>query len=216
MTFDNSRSKGLLRLRHLQETTEAVGEEMDRERLRFDALRDGEPTRAVSAFNLFQTPESICDRMVRAIGPLDGMRVLEPSAGLGRIYRAVRCLSDCGVVLVEQAPQCAAELFRETVGDDACRLIQDDFLTCTADRLGGLFDVVLMNPPFKNGTDIKHVRHALSLLKPQGRLISLCYAGTKQTKAFRNHPDWEWTDLEPGSFRAEGTGANVAMIQWRE
>lgn len=208
MAFKDSRSKGILRLLHGREQVEARGEDMERERLRFDALRDAGPTRRVSAFNLFQTPEAIADQMVLQLGSLDGKRVLEPSAGLGRLYRAVRNRSDCDMVLVEIAPQCAAELFRETSADDRCKLIQDDFLACDADRLGGLFDAVVMNPPFKQGRDIKHIKHAMSLLNPGGVLVSLCFAGVKQAEVYGD----QWSMLPPASFKSEGTRAQVAML----
>jgi len=203
---------GRLRLLALRDQTDAHAQTMDRERERFTALAGREPVRAVSAFNLFQTPEQIADMMVREAFILDGTRILEPSAGLGRIYRAIRHRTDAHVTLVEIAPQCAAELYRETQADQQCSLIQDDFLQCDADRLGGMFDVIVMNPPFKNATDMKHIRHAMTLLKPGGRIVSLCYAGPRQQAAYENVNGWTWTDLEPGSFRSEGTGASVAMI----
>lgn len=208
--MNNSHSRGLLRLRHLHEVTEAKGEEMDQERQRFDAMRTAGPTRAVAAFNLFQTPDAVADAMVEQLGPLDGLRILEPSAGLGRLYRAIRRRSDLAeITLVEIAPQCAAELYRETDTDERARLIQSDFLACDADRLGGLFDAVVMNPPFKMGTDLRHIDHALQLLKPGGLLVSLCYAGSRQSARFADR----WQLLPANSFQSEGTRAAVAMVK---
>lgn len=204
-------SPGRLRLLALRDQCEAVGKTMAVERHRFDALREAEAPRAVSAFNLFQTPEPIAARMVSACGPLDGRRILEPSAGLGRLYRAIRAKTDAHVTLIEIAPQCAAELYRQTQYDEQAKLIQADFLACSAERLG-LFDVIVMNPPFKNGIDIRHIRRAFELLAPGGRLVSLCYAGTKQRREFEGREGMTWELLPPGSFKAEGTGAEVAMV----
>jgi hypothetical protein len=95
--------------------------------------------------------------------------------------------------------------------DNTVTLIQQDFLQCTVEQLG-LFDGIIANPPFMRGTDAKHFRHMLKFLKPQGRIVGLCYNGTKQQAAFKNNPDWTWEELEPRSFRSEGTGASVAMI----
>lgn len=203
-----SRARGLLRLAHLKEQNQAKGEDMAVERHRFEALKDAEPTRAVSAFNLFQTPEEIADQMVRELGDLKGKRILEPSAGLGRLYRAVRARWDSEMVLVELAPQCAAELYREIAGDHQASLVQDDFLLCGPDRIG-TFDVVVMNPPFKMGRDIKHIRHAESLLNPGGVLVSLCYAGVRQQAEFGD----SWEMLPPASFKSEGTRAQIAMVK---
>lgn len=198
----------------MREQTEAVGETMQHEAQRFAALAEREAPRVVSSFQLFQTPEAIASRMVYAAKIEDHHRVLEPSAGLGRIYRAIRYRSSAHVTLVENAEQCAAELYKETAGDDASTLIQQDFLSCTADQIG-LFDRIVMNPPFKNATDKKHVAAAMKLLKPEGIIVSLCYAGPRQQAEYKNVNGWTWTDLAPGAFKSEGTGASVAMITHR-
>lgn len=205
----DSQKLGRLRLRHLLETTEAVGESMAHERQRFERLADpSAKTRAVSSFNLFQTPEPLADRLASML-PLRG-RVLEPSAGLGRLYRAVRLRSDCCAVLVEQSPECCAELYREIAGDEAASLVQADFLACDAQRLGGLFDAVLMNPPFKMGTDVKHILHARGLLAPGGRLVALCASGPKQHAKLKPIAD-NWEELSAGAFKSEGTSVAAAI-----
>lgn len=203
-----SRKTGLLRLRHLSEVTEAVDEKMEWMRPRFERLAQTE-TRAVSSFNLFQTPETIADEMVSLLN-LSG-RVLEPSAGLGRIYRAIRYRSSLPVVLVEVSMDCCAELFRGISDDSDCRLIQDDFLRCDDERLGGLFTDIAMNPPFKNGTDIKHILHARNLLAKGGKLVSLCANGPKQHRHLRQIAD-DWKELPPKSFKESGTNVSVAMV----
>lgn len=202
---------GLLRLRHLQEQTEAVGEAMDAERPRFEALRGAEAPRAVVAFQLFQTPEPLAARAVELLGPLpESARVLEPSAGLGRLYRAIRAAHPSArVQLVEVAPDCCAELYRATEGDSLATLAQRDFLA--TDGLGP-FDAVVMNPPFQRGMDIRHTRHALAMLRPGGVLVGFCYAGAKQGPALEpmaNH----WEPIEPGAFRESNTNAGAVLFR---
>jgi len=183
---------------------------MIHERDRFARLADpASAPRVVSSFNLFQTPEPLADRIATML-PLAG-RILEPSAGLGRLYRAIRHRSSCHVVLVEDSPDCCAELYREIATDDSARLIQSDFLTCDVARLGGRFDGVLMNPPFKMGRDIKHITHALTLLNHGGKLVALCAAGPRQRAAFQGVAD-EWIDLPPGSFKESHTNVAAAIV----
>ena len=55
---------------------------------------------------------------------------------------------------------------------------QADFLECNGDL--GTFDRIVMNPPFANGDDIKHIMHALKMLKPGGRLVAICANGPRQ------------------------------------
>lgn len=202
-----SRKTGLLRLRHLQEHTEAHAEDMADERERFARLQSDESKpRAVSAFNLFQTPEPIADLMAARLGQRS--RVLEPSAGLGRLYRALRHRSDCPCVLVEQSPDCFAELYRQTERDAAAQIIPGDFLAVEG---LGTFDGILMNPPFKRGRDIAHIRHAATLLDRGGRLVALCYDGVRQNRDLRPICT-TWEPLPAGSFVESGTRAGVVLL----
>jgi 16S rRNA G1207 methylase RsmC len=179
------------------------------ERARFTAIERNEPAPAVVAFNLFQTPDAIASVMVGSLDLFDGCSVLEPSAGLGRLYRAVRRLSaSCSITLVEIAPQCCQVLYGETSHDPQTRLLQGDFLTREA---VGLFDRVIMNPPFKQGLDVKHIMHARTLLKPGGRLVALCYDGVKQNAKLRPLAD-SWRVLPANSFKESGTAAGVVML----
>lgn len=203
------RSAGLLNLRHRLEIHEAVSEEMAKERGRFEALAKPESAaRAVSSFNLFQTPVELA-RKVAGMVPLRG-RILEPSAGLGRLYRAIREVSADPVTLVENSTEIAGELYAMTEEDDNARLIVADFLETDADRLGGLFDAVVMNPPFKMGRDIKHVRHALSLLAPGGHLVSIVANGPRQRRALMPEAD-HWEDLPEGAFKETYTNVRAAV-----
>lgn len=205
-----SRSRGLLRLRHQLEVSEATAEEMDALRPRFERLaNDSASPRVVSAFNLFQTPEPLAAQVASLFDRFG--RTLEPSAGLGRLYRAVRAVdSACEIVLVEMAADCAGELYRAIEGDEAAKLRQADFLSC-GQRLLGQFDSVIMNPPFKNGADIRHVKHAASLLAPGGRLVSIVANGPRQREELRPLAS-QWIDLPAKSFASEGTNVNGAIV----
>lgn len=207
---EDSRRFGRNRLRHLWEVTEAKGEEMDEERGRFQRLADpGSAPRVVSSFNLFQTPEPLAARLAHLFVRFG--RTLEPSAGLGRLYRAVRAKSpDCPITLVDISPECCGELYRATEGDGNARLVSGDFLTMGVERLG-MFDSIIMNPPFKQGTDVRHVEHALNLLADGGRLVSLVANGPRQRARLKSRAR-VWTDLPDDTFKAEGTSVRAAIV----
>ncbi len=213
---------GIYRLLHLREQTEAVGEDMANERGRFDSLRKpSSKPRTVSAFNLFQTPEHIADKMAAVLMPELNPEsvVLEPSAGLGRLYRATRAAGHDGpMILVEESPDCCRELYGLTDGDKSAGIIQQDFLGCYGGRvLGELtrIDAIIMNPPFKMGRDIKHILHALSLLEPGGLLVALCYDGVRQNKKLKPICD-TWEVLPAGTFKESGTAAGAVMLTIRK
>ena len=208
--MNESRRTGLLRLRHLNEASEAHAEEMAESRERFARLADpASKPRTVQAFQLFQTPEPLADQLASMFGAFG--RTLEPSAGLGRLYRAIRKRdASCPITLVDSSPACCGELYRAIEGDGAATLVSGDFLAMDADRLGGLFDSCIMNSPFKNAVDIKHIHHALKMLRIGGRLVALCAAGPRQRAALM--PLGEWIDLPEGSFKSEGTNVNAAIV----
>ena len=202
--MNESRNIGKLRLLGLQEQTEAKAEQLAGERGRFHRLaREDQAPRVVSSFNLFQTPADIADEMVRIAEPRG--RILEPSAGLGRLYQAIRKTTGDHVTLVEINNDCCRELYQSTETDSQCSILNRDFLEWS----GVMFDSIVMNPPFKMGTDIKHIDHALTMLRPGGRLVSLCYWGVKQQKRFAGD---DVRLLPEKSFRSEGTNANIAMV----
>lgn len=198
----------LSRLESLQIDTVLAGATLAALRPRFAALAKrhelGTAPRAVSAFQLFQTPADIARRLVAAAGVVPGMRVLEPSAGLGRLLDAIP--AGCEVVAVEIAVQCASELYRQN--RQGVSLRQCNFLEKEPAQLG-LFDRVVMNPPFRLRADIRHILHARAFLKPGGILAALCLDTVHRREALRPLAR-TWEELPDGTFAKEGT--NVATV----
>jgi len=175
----------------------------------------------VTAPQLFPTPPDLAARMVSLAGLTIGMRILEPSAGTGRLLEALPGIVPFGrvrqtalqVVAVEVNPALASRLACSGLaGTVRCA----DFLQCSADTEDlGMFDAVLMNPPFAQGADIAHIKHALTMLKPGGRLVALCANGPRQNTSLRPMVEargGEWEDLPADTFKEEGTGVRVALI----
>ena len=75
----------------------------------------------------------------------------------------------------------------------------------------GLFDAVIMNPPFHMRSDIKHILHALTFLKPEGKLAAICMEGPQREKALRPLAS-KWTSLDPAAFAETGTHVQTAML----
>lgn len=197
------------RLQNLRMVNDQRGHDMAEMRPRFDALRtrheDGTAPQAVSAFQLFQTPAAMAARLVAALGPIPtGSRILEPSAGLGRILDQLPRGVD--VVACEIAPQCAGELFKHD--RERVTIRQGDFLGMA--NLGE-FDFVAMNPPFHMRADVRHILHALTLLKSGGTLAALCMAGPQREKALRPLAA-TWEEIPAGTFRSEGTNVPTVLL----
>jgi hypothetical protein len=97
-----------------------------------------------------------------------------------------------------------------------------DFLKLRLEQLGSPFDVVVMNPPYggQGRPEIRHVLHALDLLRLGGRLgallpSSLRYRQDGLTTALRTeleHMGAVIQDNPHGSFESSGTMINTVSV----
>ena len=173
-----------------------------------ETLRTG--VQVVTAPQLFPTPRDLAQRVADLADIQPGERVLEPSAGTGAILGAMggRMFAhnpERGEVVAVELNAKLAERLRTEF--PLTKVQCADFLQLNGDL--GAFDRVLMNPPFENGADIKHIQHALSMLKPNGRLVAICANGPRQVEKLQPLAS-SWEDLPAGTFA--GTGVRAALI----
>ena len=182
-------------------------------------LKEG--VKVVSAPQLFPTPPEIAKQMVELADIQPGQLVLEPSAGTGAIIKEIIDQVDTEIIGVELNLDLCNYL-RENFPSYRLQVTQGDFLEIEPAREGncGLilkdlpspyYDRIVMNPPFKNGDDIKHIKHAMKFLNANGQLVALCANGPKQQRELEPLADL-WEPLPPGSFKAQGTNVNVALL----
>lgn len=175
-----------------------------------ETLKNG-GVQVVAAPQLFPTPRDVAERMVELADIQSGHRVLEPSAGTGALVTALDAVPGCAVVAVEirHTLADALRLRSSTRTDVRCA----DFLELGAEL--GQFDRVVMNPPFENGADIKHIRHALSMLKPGGRLVGICAGGPRQAEALQPIAS-SWEELPSGTFTGTAVRSMLFVIDKEE
>lgn len=140
--------------------------------------------------------------MVLEADILPGMSVLEPSAGTGNLLKAIP--EGCEVVAVETVPALCDRLKAQ-----GFQTLCADFLTTNGTL--GTFDRIIMNPPFENGSDIKHIEHAITKLKPGGRLVAICAGGPRQAEKLRPKAR-TWEPLPAGTFKESGTMVNTVLM----
>jgi predicted RNA methylase len=195
----------------------------DPERETFDAMRESlrNGVQTVSAPSLFQTPPQLAETMAAMADLKPGHRILEPSAGMGALLRAIhRACGSPFVEAVEINNGCLAALhtLRDTL--DAEWLIFPGDFSDFADDTGEGFDRVVMNPPFEKGQDAAHVQHAFSLLKPGGRLVAVMSPGpffreSRADSAFRvwfSEVGGTVEELPAGTFKEAGTGVSSRLV----
>jgi protein-L-isoaspartate O-methyltransferase len=169
-----------------------------------EQLKQG--VQVVSAPQLFPTPPKLAARLVELADIGRGMTVLEPSAGTGNIMQAIMNDDKAGAVVAVEINQRLADRLREEYALSTVHCC--DFLQFS--RGNWPVDRIVMNPPFANGDDIKHIKHAASMLKPGGRLVAICAGGPRQREALSCLGTWE--DLPLDSFKSSGTSVNAAIV----
>ena len=147
------------------------------------------------AHQFYPTPPDLAETMVAAAQIEGHHRVLEPSAGQG----AIASLLPPNAVLVEVSPM-HCEILR-AAGHKYVR--KADFL----DWRDGLFDRVVMNPPFDGGRAVRHLEHAASMTAPGGRIVAVLPGGMVGKDLL---PGWtlSWGERRP----FPGTSIEVVVL----
>ncbi len=179
------------------------------------AVNDGAIVDAKRTMQFFETPDALAKRMVELarIGPND--HALEPSAGLGRIVRHL--VATGAMVDAVEADATNCKTLRQIAGD--VTVCNETFETYH-DVDASMFDAVVMNPPFRDNLDIRHIRLAWDMLRPGGRLVAICSEGPffRQDSAAIEFRAWldeiaaETEKLPPGTFRESHTDVCTRLI----
>ncbi len=191
-----------------------------------ELLQTGEYSRTKQDFGQFDTPEEVAERVIEwAEIDLDAdLRVLEPSAGIGRL--ALRaCLNNVRVFAIELDEKRAATMQSLVDDEDKIEILDGiNFLEVEVAAKGPVYDRVIMNPPFAGQADIDHVRHAWELLKPGGILVAIMSASVdfrtnrkaEEFRQFLRDHDAEIEHLDEDAFKESGTMVRTIMVKIRK
>lgn len=160
----------------------------------------------------FETPADLAARLVAKLGDITEDVCLEPSAGRGRIVKA---LSDAGAMSIT-----AIEIDRDNAQAVLDQRLAVPVICANFLEQSPRAHVVAMNPPFTGNQDIRHVRHAFDCLMPYGRLAAIVgehgFIGQE-----REAVEWRaWladvvatVEIIPaGAFKESGTSIQTRMI----
>lgn len=163
----------------------------------------------------FPTPRSVIDRMLELAQIECHHRVLEPSCGKGDILDAIK---DDHPDIQPHAIEKNYTL-SDVLAAKGHAVEFGDFL-----EHRGMYDRIVMNPPFENGQDIDHVRHAYSLLQPGGLVVAVMSTGPffredTKAKSFRTWledvdaaVEWLPDDAFKGREAFRQTGVRTRLV----
>lgn len=167
-------------------------------------------------FQFFPTPAKLADRLVELAELSHGQYVLEPSAGDGAILDAIYRKIDTDFQAFKLMLY-ALELDPKKA-DSLISRFPDVFSTCKDFlklKTTG-YDRIIMNPPFSNSQDVKHILYAYSCLKPNGRIVAIASSSvkTRQGKIYDElrSLEPEIIDLEKDAFKESGTNVNAVIL----
>lgn len=181
-----------------------------------DAINFGEVTDLKKELQFYETPAGIVTQMIGLADLKDTDTVLEPSAGMGAIIRHIP-LSRIRTDAVE-----INDLMAIHIKPDVRFVYALDFLKFSPAVNQKRYDKIIMNPPFSNQQDIKHVDHALGFLKEGGTLVSIVseavfFRQNNLTKMFNtklmHFRSCENFHLEAGAFAESGTMIKTRILK---
>lgn len=167
-------------------------------------------TEVARDLQFYPTPQKVIDRII-ADWNLSGKRVLEPSCGDGRIMDALRAKgADVWGVEIDAARAAEAR-------SKGHKVFCSNFLGSSGPARPDLaFDMVVMNPPFYGKHYAKHVRHAMSFLKPGGSLTAILPATARYDHGLLDDLEPLWQDLPVGAFSESGTNVCTTVCTIRK
>lgn len=166
----------------------------------------------------FSTPKAVAQRLADEVMH-DPRRILEPSAGSGALADFANATwPDATVECCE-----IADRLRKILAMKGHTVVGWDFLDLDPAQSEG-YDLVLMNPPFEDGQDMQHVRHAWAFVRANGTLVSVMSAGvrfrsdraTTEFRAWVESLGGMFDDLPTGSFEESGTGTSTCYVTLRK
>lgn len=183
-------------------------------------LTTGEYTNLRQELGQFDTPMSLAHSIVTHAQISPGMKVYEPSAGVGNLIEAIVSATETshGIFGHEIDPRrhaaCLSRHYK-TFGSGGLGL--GDFLDVPSNPV---FDRVVMNPPFNSQSDIDHIQHAARFLKRGGRLVSvmsasILFRSNSKAVAFRTWLSLIGGRLDPlpdDSFTPSGTKVRTVLV----
>lgn len=154
-------------------------------------------------YEKFFTPSSIATMMVNLLKPRPGKEYLEPSAGNGKLIRAVK----------SKQPECRFVAFeinkdhKKALLDIAEGVYLRDFLA--SNPLKHLLDGCIANPPFGNGVDLRaHINKMRTLVKSRGRIVTIV------PKSFQLGIKHKVHKIENWSKNSDGTTTPIKIIEF--
>jgi len=172
-------------------------------------LLTGEVEDIKKEFQFFETPKELVKQMIEMAELKEKDSILEPSAGKGAIVDEIKI----------------GDLFVNELNEKNYKVLLEEYKQATnydfMESSLGLFDKIIMNPPFSRQQDIDHILRAFDHLKKGGMLVSIVsespfFRVNKKSVEFRKFLEDNNAEIiknPDGSFKESGTMINTRIIK---
>lgn len=165
----------------------------------------------------YPTPDPVAEQLLELAELEPGCEMLEPSAGRGAIAKPAAVRG----VIVDCVELDAARAEHIRSGGYARRVMTADFLDVKVERR---YHRAVLNPPFADRQDIRHVERALRFVQPGGLVVAvmsggLTFRSDRLAKDFRarvQEARGTITELPDDAFPSVGVRTVVAVIPVRD
>ena len=160
----------------------------------------------------FYTPVELAKRVVK-MAEIKGLdKVLEPSAGSGRLVAEImKYTNNIEIVEID------ADTFQECIKSYNCRGWNMDFLDFTNVATNS-YDKIIMNSPYDRDIWTKHLAHAWKFLKSGGKMVAICpnNESNKKYQEFIEGKRHKVTPVDAGAFKESGTNIATMIVEiWK-
>lgn len=179
-----------------------------------NTLLEGKEIDVKKSLQYYATTEAAADIALKGVD-LTGKTVFEPHGGEGFLVKKAFDLGAKKVLTSE-----IYHKFHPALQATGAEIISEDVFAVTPEMLEDV-DVVIMNPPFNGGADIKHFNFLLSII-PRGipiyGILSGCVKHHKwklysEFRAYLASKGVEPIDIPAGAFKESGTNVSTVAVQ---
>jgi hypothetical protein len=149
--------QAILALKELYQPTPLDSKQREIRELEFNLI-------GVTIPGYFPTPKPVCDRLIQLALLEEGMKVLEPSAGVGKICEAIQEAAHVELDVCEINYD-----LREILSLKGFNVVSWDCFQLTYPQ----WHRIIANPPFGKALEVEHIYHYYNLLLPKGRMVAI-------------------------------------------
>ncbi|WP_347364387.1 hypothetical protein [Vibrio vulnificus] len=177
-------------------------------------LLQGENINIKKSLQYFPTTDTAGDILLQDVD-LQRKVVFEPSAGEGYLVQRAFSAGASEVLAAEVYSK-----FHPLLKASGAEVISENIFDVTAYDVSNV-DIVIMNPPFSGGQDVKHIEHILNIIPDNAEVHAIMSIAVKERsngiyesfRKFMQQHGIEPIEIPAGAFKESGTMVKTCVVR---